>query len=141
MPVEGTITKADFGQLWRDATDAAKRGAKKMAKGLARKHERMLESGSAPVGSQKPNAPSTRRRKSGKPPLVDTGRLKSALAQRIVEGRGIVRLLPPANRVQVLRRLHLAGYTTIYDRLPANYTDEADRTLQQEMSKVELKTR
>lgn len=111
-------------------------GARAAADEIVREHVEALRAGASPLGGpQKPNSPGTSKRKGGRPPLVDTGRLLRGL--RVVEHPDGVTIVPPPDRVGILDRLHDDGYETVFSGEASDFADTVHDEVADEVSKFD----
>jgi len=128
------VETIDSDKLMADVQAAVLRAEERIGADIVAAQARAIASGTTPTGgAQKRNSPGVARKKGGKPPLLDTGRLRDGT--RTVRTSAGVEVVPPADRIEAVAKLRAKGYTTIFDELP---DDDYQKILDAETAKIDV---
>lgn len=134
-----SIERIDAKALAQDVRETALRAQRRVASEVEKEHRSLIDGGDAPAGgAQRPNSRGWRIAKGGKPPLLNTGRLRAGLrVRKLSDGSGF-EVLPPADRVEAIKELQAAGYSTVFDTVPDGLAGTAQAIVSEETSKIDV---
>lgn len=136
--IKATVDTLDGRALAREIRARAEEGARDGAAELVREHRSAIRGAEAPSGgAQQQNAPAVRRRKGGRPPLYDTGRLLSGT--RVVSRSDGAQVVPPADRRDVVESLHERGYHTIWSLSDDDAAEIVDGDVRESVRRTDVR--
>lgn len=118
MPIQFWVKGPDLKRMARELRESTDRTTQDAAEKAPKDITDNIKAGLAPDGRpQQKNPPGVRKRKRGKPPLVDTGRLSTPGAWRVDRQAGSpphnFDVRPPGDRTDVVLELEAKGYRVL----------------------------